>query len=155
MQYGYQVTVATNSDFWIWTYAYDVSGITNVSLFVRVNGTNPPTSDQFKTYAGGPLAGAWQTSSMTRRVTPDSSGYTPQYIADYYYSQVTGITNAFVDYYVSATDAYGNTYKSPIQHVWVGAGSGGGSGNGNTGGGGGSSGPVTVSPCLLYTSRCV
>jgi hypothetical protein len=63
VQYGYQVTVATNSDFWIWTYAYDVSGITNVSLFVRVNGTNPPTSDQFKTYAGGPLAGAWQTSA--------------------------------------------------------------------------------------------
>ena len=28
VQYGYQVTVATNSDFWIWTYAYDVSGIT-------------------------------------------------------------------------------------------------------------------------------
>jgi hypothetical protein len=141
VQYGYKTVVEPNSDFWIWTYAYDVSGITNVTLRLRNDGTNPPTSDQFKTYAGGPLAGAWQTTNMTWRVTPNSSGYTPQYMADYYYSKVGGITNAFVDYYVSATDAHGNTYKSPIQHVWVGTGSGGSSGNG-----GGGSGPVTVSP---------
>lgn len=137
-QYGYKVTVAANSDFWVWTYAYDVSGITNVSLLLRVNGTNPPMSDQFKTYAGGPLAGAWQTANMTQRVTPNSSGYTPQYMADYYYSKVTSISNAFVDYYVSATDARGNIFRSAIQHVWVAAGSGGG--------GGGGGGPVTVSP---------
>jgi hypothetical protein len=140
VQYGYKVTVEQNSDFWIWTYAYDVSGITNVSLLLRVNGTNPPTSDQFKTYAGGPLAGAWQTSNLTQRVTAPVSGGTPQYIADYYYTRVSGISNAFVDYYVSATDARGNTCQSPIQHVWVGAGSG--SNSGGSGGGG----PVTVSP---------
>ncbi|MCX6893910.1 MAG: hypothetical protein NTZ16_00020, partial [Verrucomicrobia bacterium] len=52
VQYGYRVTVATNSDFWVWTYAYDVSGVTNVALKFRNNDTNPPTSDQFKTYAG-------------------------------------------------------------------------------------------------------
>ena len=141
VQYGYQVKVATNSDFWVWTYAYDVSGITNVSLKLRVNGTNPPTSDQFKTYAGGPLAGAWQTSNMTQRVVAPVTGVTPQFIADYYYAKVGGISNAFVDYYVSAADARGNLYQSPIQHVWVGAGSGGSSGSG-----GGGSGPVTLSP---------
>jgi hypothetical protein len=140
VQYGYKTVVAPDSHFWIWTYAYDVSGITNVTLWLRVDGTNPPTSDQFKTYAGGPLAGAWQTTNMTQRITGDSSGYTPQYLADYYYSQVTSISNAFVDYYVSATDAYGNTFKSPIQHVYVGAGSGGSTGTG------GSSGPVSLSP---------
>jgi hypothetical protein len=139
VQYGYKVTVEQNSDFWIWTYAYDVSSITNVSLLFRVNGTNPPASDQFKIYAGGPLTGAWQTSNMTQRVT-NAVSVTPQYIADYYYTKVSGISNAFVDYYVSATDARGNTNKSPIQHVWVGAGSGGSSG------GGGSGGPVSVSP---------
>jgi|GEM_PF-311414 len=139
VQYGYQETVAPNSDFWIWTYAYDASGITNVSLLFRNDGTNPPTSDQFKTYAGGPLAGAWQTNNMTRRVTPMVAGYTPEYIADYYYTQVIGISNAFVDYFVSATDAYGNTQRTPIQHVWVAAGSGGGNGGGGTG-------PATVSP---------
>jgi len=138
VQYGYQVTVATNTDFWIWTYAYDVSGIANVSLLFRNDGTNPPASDQFKTYAGGSLTGVWQTSNMVRRVTPPVSGYTPEYIADYYYAKVSGVSNAFVDYYVSATDNYGNVYKSPIQHVWVGAGSGVGSGGGG--------GPVSVSP---------
>ncbi len=139
VQYGYKTVVAPNSDFWIWTYAYDVSGITNVALFLRNDGTNSPTSDQFKTYAGGVLAGAWQTTNMTWRVAANSSGYTPQYMADYYYSKVTGITNAFVDYYISATDAHGNTYKSPIQHVWVGAGGGGSSSSG-------SSGPVSLTP---------
>ena len=147
VQYGYKTVVEPNSDFWVWTYAYDVSGITNVSLLLRVDGTNPPTSDQFKTYAGGPIAGAWQTSTMTQRVAADSSGFTPQYMADYYYSEVTTISNAFVDYYVSATDAYGNTCKSPIQHVWVGAGSGGSSG----GGGGG---PVVCLPGPAGGRQC-
>jgi len=141
VQYGYKVVVASNPDFWIWTYAYDVSGITNVSMILRVNGTNPPTSDQFKTFAGGPLAGAWQTNDMTQRVVAPVIGANPQYIADYYYSKVTTISNAFVDYYVSATDARGNTFKTPIQHVYVGSGSGG-----SSGGGVGSGGPVAVAP---------
>jgi Starch/carbohydrate-binding module (family 53)/Glycosyl hydrolase family 57 len=140
VQYGYKTVVAANSDFWVWTYAYDASGITNVSLFVRNNGANPPTSDVFKTYAGGSPAGAWQASAMTQRVATNSSGYTPQYMADYYYTKVTGISNAYCDYYVSATDAHGNTFKSPIQHVYVGA--GGGSGGNNSG----SSGPVSITP---------
>jgi hypothetical protein len=139
VQYGYKVTVANDPDFWVWTYAYDVSGITNVSLRLRVDGTNPPTGDQFKTYAGGSLAGAWQAANMVKRVVAPVIGVTPACIADYYYAKVSGISNAFVDYYVSATDSRGNTCQSPIQHVWVGAGSGGG---GSSGGGG----PVTVSP---------
>jgi hypothetical protein len=139
-QYGYKLTVATNSDFWVWTYAYDVSGVTNVSLLLRINGTNPPASDQFKTYAGGPLTGAWQTSNMIRRVVAPVIGVTPQYIADYFFAKVSGISNAFVDYYVSAADARGNIFKSPIQHVWVGNGSGASSGGGNSGS------AVSVSP---------
>lgn len=148
VQYGYKVTVAANSDFWVWTYAYDASGITNVSLYLRNDGTNSPANDQFKTYAGGPQAGAWQTNGMTQRVAANSSGYTPQYMADYYYSKVTGISNAFVDYYVSATDARGNTFRSAIQHVWVAAGSGGG-------GGGSGGGPVTVSPAPPVSGNAV
>jgi Glycosyl hydrolase family 57 len=145
VQYGYKTYTPPDTSFWIWTYAYDVSGITNASLLYRVNGTNPPTSDQFKTYAGGPLAGAWQTTNMTRRIAPNSSGYTPEYSADYYYTKVAGISNAFVDYYVSATDAYGNTAKSPIQHVWVGA--------TTTGGASGSGGPVSVTPAPPVRAR--
>ena len=123
-QYGYKLTTPTNSDFWVWTYGYDVSGITNVALKFRNNGTNAPTQDQFKTYAGGPLAGPWNTIPMTKRIAAPVTGVTPQYIADYYYARVMGITNSYVDYYVSATDALGNTFKSQIQHVWVGTGQG-------------------------------
>ncbi len=133
-QYSYKLTVATNSDFWVWTYGADVSGVSNVTLHFRVNGTNPPTADQFKTYAGGLLTGPWLASNMTRRVVAPVIGVTPQYIADYYYTKVSGITNAYVDYYVTAVDNRGNTYKSPIQHVWVGTGQAGSSGSGSTNG---------------------
>ena len=142
VQYGYKLTVPTNSDFWVWTYAYDVSGVSNAALVLRVNGTNPPTSDQFKTYAGGPSTGPWMTSNMTKRVVAPVIGVTPQYIADYYYAKVSGITNAYVDYYVAAVDNQGNTYKSPIQHVWVGAAPGGGGGANPSG----CNGRVCVSP---------
>ncbi len=144
VQYGYKVTVATDSDFWVWTYAYDVSGVTNVSLFVRNDGTNAPAQDQFKTYAGGPLTGPWTVSNMTQRVVTPVLGVTPQYIADYYYAKITGITNAYLDYYISATDSHGNARKSPIQHVWVGSGQGGG--NGGTTNPTGCNGRVCVSP---------
>ena len=44
------------------------------------------------------FAELWQTNSMTRRVTPPVSGYTPEYVADYYYTQITSISNAFVNF---------------------------------------------------------
>ncbi|MCX8090964.1 MAG: carbohydrate-binding protein [Verrucomicrobiae bacterium] len=153
-QYSYRVTVATNTDFWVWTYAYDVSGVTNVRLHLRLNGTNPPTSDQFETYAGGPLTGAWQSSNMTRRVVAPVLGVTPQYIADYFLVRVRGITNSFVDYYVSATDGRGNTFKSPIQHVWVGA-PAATSGGGTPGNTNGCQGRVCVSPSLPVQGELV
>ena len=136
VEYSYKQYIPTNTDFWVWTYAYDVSSITNVSLLFRLDGTNPPTQDQFKTYTGGANTGPWISLSMTdRSVTPQNTVLPPKYIADYYYAKVSGITNSYVDYYVSATDAYGNTYKSPIQHVWVASGiPGTGGGGANTNG---------------------
>jgi hypothetical protein len=146
VQYGYKPSIATNTDFWIWTYAYDVSGISNVNLRFRNDSTNPPIADQFKTYAGGLLTGLWQTNSMARRVAAPVSGVMPLYLADYYYAKVTGVSNAFLDYYVSATDVYGNTYQSPIQHVWVGAGSGTAGGGGIGGNTNACEGRACVSP---------
>jgi hypothetical protein len=151
VQYGYKLTAPTNSDFWVWTYAYDVSGISNVTLLFRTNGTNPPASDQFKTYVGGSLTGSWATTNMTKRIVAPVLGVTPQYIADYYYAKVSGITNAYVDYYVTAVDNRGNTYQSPIQHVWVGTAQGGGSG-GNPDG---CNGRVCLSPVLPAASAPV
>src|SRR5207237_9817341 len=91
-----------------------------VSLKHRSNGgKQPPTQDQFKTYAGGANTGSWNTVSMTKRVAAPVIGANPQFIADYYYAKVTGLSDTFVDYYVAATDTRGNTSNSPIQHVYV------------------------------------
>lgn len=118
------------SDFYIWTLAFDVSGISNVTLKVRVDadGVNPLSSNQNETYAGGPEVGPWISIPMTRRVLPtgDPTGdpsinffVLPTHMADYYWAKVTGFRNVLLDYYVEATDNRGNVYKSDIQHVWV------------------------------------
>jgi len=61
---------------------------------------------------------------MTKRgVAPvaglSAYGNGPQFIADYYYAKVTGLSDTFVDYYVTASDTEGNVVNSPIQHVYV------------------------------------
>jgi len=122
VQYGYKSYTPPNTDFWIWTYAYDASGMGSVTLKYRSNGsTGVPNQDEFKTYAGGPDTGPWQSIGMTERSVPSLLETVPKYQADYYYSKVTGLSNTYVDYYVTASDSLGNTYNSPIQHVYVSA----------------------------------
>jgi hypothetical protein len=154
VEYSYQQYIPTNTDFWVWTYAYDVSSITNVTLLYRSNGSgNPPTQDEFKTYAGGADTGPWIGLPMTdRSVAAQNTLLPPKYIADYYYTKVTGLTNTYVDYYVSATDSYGNTYNSPIQHVYVAAMPTGGSGGGGGGGSGGSTNGCVGRFCVSPTT---
>ncbi len=147
-QYGYQVHYAT-TDFWVWTFAYDVSGISNVTLKYRIDadGVNPLSSTDNETYAGGAEVGAWQSLPMTFRDFPagnvnNDPGINffelPDYIADEYYVQVTGLSEVLVDYYVEAVDGNGLIKRTPIQHVYV------GDGSGSSGGGGGDE--VVVSP---------
>jgi hypothetical protein len=123
------------SDFWIWTFAYDVSGLARVDLKYRIDtdGSNPVTDDANETYAGGSGVGEWETLPMTFRNFPGGNylgnpdiDFTvlPDYIADEYYTQVTGLSEDLVDYYVEAEDSLGNVKRSPIQHVWVGSASG-------------------------------
>ncbi len=143
-QFGYQ-QVQNNGDFYIWTFAYDVSGLSNITLKYRIDndGQRTLSNTENETYAGGPGVSAWQSIAMTARAGgfPAGNVYNnpsidffemPQYIAGEYYAQVTGIRSKLVDYYVEATDTRGLTKKSPIQHVYVGAGTGGGGGGGNT-----------------------
>ncbi|MFQ5430542.1 MAG: carbohydrate binding domain-containing protein, partial [Phycisphaerae bacterium] len=137
-QYGYTQFVS-NGDFWVWTFVYDVSGVTGVSLKYRVDGdgANPLSTADNETYAGGPEVGPWQSLTMTQRVFPTGNFLNdpsinffelPVYIADEYYVQITGLRSVLVDYYVEATDGKGNLRRSPIQHVYIGDGSGSGSG---------------------------
>jgi hypothetical protein len=63
-----------NSEFYIWTHAYDLNGIPadNVKLKIRVDadGTNPLSSNQNETYAGGAEVGQWVTITMNKRELP-------------------------------------------------------------------------------------
>lgn len=114
------------SDFHIWTLVFDVSGVTNVTLKIRVDddGFNPLADNANEIYAGG----TWISIPMTKRVLPktDPTGSAtinffqlPTHIADYYWAKVVGYRNVLLDYYIEACDSKGNVHKSDIQHVWV------------------------------------
>ncbi len=121
------------SDFTVWTFAYDVSGLTSVTLKWRVDGDgeNPIASIQNETYAGGPEVGAWNSEPMTVAPMPAPPGsiLPATYRANRYVATIAGQQNVLIDYYVEAIDGQGNLKRTDIQHVWVGSGSGGGGGN--------------------------
>jgi len=133
--YGYQ-QVQNASDFHIWTFAYDVSGLQSVRLRYRTDydGINPLSDHENETYAGGAGVSPWQSIDMTQRIFPKTNVTNnnevdffvlPDYIADEYYAEIVGLSDTLVDYYVEAIDVQGNITQSPIQHVYV--------GNSNTG----------------------
>jgi hypothetical protein len=130
------------SEFYIWTHAYDVSGITNIVLKIRKDndGTNPLNSNQNETFAGGAEVGSWVTIPMTKRVLPSTASaltaaannsqieYFSQGLplanADYYFARIDdssfpNFRDNLFDYYIEAHDGRGNLSKSDIQHVWV------------------------------------
>ena len=146
--YGYQQH-QNSSDFTIWTFAYDVSGLQSITLKYRLDndGTNPITDNDNDTYTGGPGVQGWVSLPMNERVfptgnvtgNPDINFFIlPDYIANEYYAEISGLSDTLVDYYIEATDTKGNTFKTPIQHVYV--------GNYNPGGGGGGTYEVSWQP---------
>jgi hypothetical protein len=120
------------SDFHVWTYAYDVSGLNTVTLKYRVDndGWNPVESTHNEVYAGGSEVGDWLSVSMNRQpmaADPTNDGelnffILPQAKADLCYAEIEDYKEVLIDYYVEALDAKGNTFKTPIQHVYVGKG---------------------------------
>ncbi|MEA4983308.1 MAG: starch-binding protein [Paludibacter sp.] len=138
------------SDFHVWTYAYDVSGLNSVTLNYRVDkdGWNPVESSQNDTYTGGSEVEMWTSTAMNRQpmaADPTSDSelnffILPQAKADLCYAEITGLKDVLIDYYVEAVDTKGNVYKSPIQHVYV------GTGDGDTGGGTGGVGWTPENP---------
>ena len=134
--YGYQQH-QNSSDFTVWTFAYDVSGIQSAVVKYRLDldGLNPLNNNDNETYAGGTGVQSWQSLPMTYRNFPTGNVTNnpeinffilPNYIAGEYYAQITGISQKLVDYYVEVTDNQGNIFKTPIQHVYVGTSSQGG-----------------------------
>ena len=95
-------------------------------------------------YGADPCENTWDTKQQQKAATAVTDGGEPtaieRFLADDYF-KITDVSKTFADYFASAPDARSNTFKSPIQHAWVGTGSGGGSGSG-----GGGFGLVTLSP---------
>ena len=149
-----------SGDFAVWTFAHDVSGLASVTLKYRIDadGSNPLTSNQNETYAGGAEVGAWVSVPMT--VTDFPAGNVlndggidffemPGAIAKRCVGRINGIRSKLLDYYIEATDGRGNLKRSPIQHVWV------GDSDGTGGGGGGGGAVVSTSPSPVQASANV
>ncbi len=132
--YGYRRWTAP-SDFYVWTLAYDLSGVEKVHLKVRVDldGFNPIANNDNETYAGGKSVGQWITIPMQKRSGESFKDnifndgnidffIQPKVIADQYWAKVEGFQDKLLDYYIEAVDGLGNIEKTDIQHVYVGSG---------------------------------
>jgi chitodextrinase len=136
--------------FAIYTYAYDVSGLSNIKVRIRTHASKSidPLDNTHKVYdpaarkaAGVPnidptRVSAWVDYPMTRRdLRPVMNGvswqptYLPvmqkvaaQEIGDLYYVYLDTYRDQLLDYYIEATDSRGNVTRSEIQSVYVGAG---------------------------------
>lgn len=120
---GTEWGVAQPSDFDVWSYVYDLAGLSSVTVKYRLDGdgllsVNSPAND---TYAGGAGVGAWTSAPCAASDMASQTNPAPTVRAMRYTAHLTGLTNQLVDYCVEATDVHGNLGRSPIQHVWVGA----------------------------------
>ncbi len=129
---GTEWTIAQPSDFTVWSYVYDLAGLTSVTVKYRLDadGVLPVDAAVNDTYAGGTGVGAWQSVACTSSDIASTTSPLPLYRALKWSGAITGLDNVLVDYYVEALDTHGNTSRSAIQHVWVGAASTGGGGSG-------------------------
>ncbi len=111
------------SDFEVWTYAYDLSGLDAVTLKYRIDadGRNPLDSIQNETYAGGTEVGDWISLAMTATdLAPPSNITSPTVRAQRFGAMITGLDDTLIDYYVEAIDRRGNLTQTDIQHVYIG-----------------------------------
>lgn len=129
---GTEWNIQQPSDFKVWTYAYDLSGLKSVKLFYRedADGFNDPNTMVNETYAGGAGVGSWIEINMTGTLKPSLTNPQPVVKAKEYVAQINGLNNVLLDYYVEAIDSFNNVYKTQMQHVWVGQYTPGGGGGG-------------------------
>ena len=154
---GKHFNEATNqpSNFNVFTFVDDVSGLTSVKLYWRTDndGENPINEYDNELYAANPAKNsAWNTVEMTGDWYPTVKGPKvpdPANRAKRYMAPITGQNNKLIDYFVEATDTKGNTSRSDLEQVWVGANTDGG------GGGGGSGSSVTLSPATPVAGQPV
>ena len=142
-------TVYADNTFAIYTYAYDVSGIEDVKVYIRPHKAKrmkptdiaPRVYDPSK-FAGQPnvdvdQVGEWKAyPTKMRNLDADKNGVAWQTAAPHllynvlgakkigntYYAYISDYRDQLVDYYMEATDKLGNVTRSEIQHTYVGAG---------------------------------
>ncbi|XP_064382608.1 alpha-amylase-like [Halichondria panicea] len=137
--WGYKYTPMA-TDFHVWTFAYDVSGISSVVFNYRkdMDGINPLQDNSNEVYKSDlTQVTDWTTMKMNERVFPKGNVYNasidlscnstkkdclPTIIANEFWIKITGLKDTLIDYFVTATDTKGNVKKTDIYHVYIGAG---------------------------------
>lgn len=126
--YEWNETTPQPSDFQVWTFADDASGLGRVTLRWRTDkdGLNPISSVQNELYAAGNEVNAWNDIAMSGSWDPSDKGPdnivpAPTARAMTYKATIAGQNDVLIDYFVEAVDGKGNTNRSDIMHVWVGA----------------------------------
>ncbi len=126
------------SDFDVWTFVDDASGVASVNLMWRTADWNsyvdlndfanelyahtPGKNSPWNTVSMG--GGEWYPSVRGPHV-PD-----PLSRAKRYTGTIAGQSDVLISYYIEATDTQDNVSRSEIFHVWVGEDTGGGNGGG-------------------------
>ncbi|MGL6314494.1 PKD domain-containing protein [Vibrio sp. WXL103] len=140
--------VYADTTFAIYTYAFDASGIDNITVKVRPH-TNKWADAKDKTYqlydpkahSSDPdvdpdRVGEWQSFAMKERdLSADINGVSWQpsstqtfevvpaeLIGNMYFTYFNQFQDQLLDYYIEATDSKGNVTRSEIQQVYVGTG---------------------------------
>ncbi|WP_281423175.1 carbohydrate binding domain-containing protein [Paenibacillus oenotherae] len=139
-----------DNTFGIYTYAYDMNGITDIKLKVRTHRDKSANASDntFRVYDPAALkaqnvpgidpakVGAWVEYPMNKRdLKPDINGVEwqasstqmfkkvpAQEIGDLYFTYLNQYRDQLLDYYIEAVDSKGNVTKSDIQQVYVGTG---------------------------------
>jgi len=121
-------TTLQPSNFDVWSFVDDASGVAAVRLMWRVGDyTSYKNLNDYaqEIYAHTPGKNTpWNNVNMTGDWYPTVKGPqvpSPVARAMRYTGQITGPTNSLVSYFIEAVDTAGNTNRSIIQHVWVGA----------------------------------
>jgi hypothetical protein len=121
------------SDFDVWTFVDDVSGVASVTLHWRTaDWESYKNLDDFASeiYAHTPGKNSpWNQVPMSSEWYPPVKGPLvpdPANRAMRYTGSVTGQSDVLVSYFVEATDNVGNISRSEIHHVWVGSSTDGG-----------------------------
>ncbi|RLD12057.1 MAG: hypothetical protein DRI44_02055, partial [Chlamydiae bacterium] len=133
-EHGTWGPVDMGKDFYVWTFAYDRSGISSIKVIYRTDkdGTNNPENNHNEIFAGGSDVNAWQEQAMTDRgeFPKTMDGFDglenieyelPEIIAHHYWTKITTSTNTLYDYAIVAVDSVGHSTTTDIQHVFVGS----------------------------------